>query len=138
MNEGTFDAGTTAHKPPRCLVSGSPFLTAYREKGNSMSFLDLRFAAELLKQGFTREEILGMIAGKPEAADAAPIKKEETPSAVSGGTSAAPAAPASTGPPAAAAPEGSPAASPPEGSPHSRTETKTEKKTFAQLLAENS
>lgn len=123
-----------------------------------MSFIDLRFAADLLRQGFSKEEIMSLISGKPESdagtPAAAPIIKEETPSAVSGDKppeavigdkppaaaqvaySVPAAVPAAAPVPAqAAAPPAPPAADP---AAHARTEAREEKITFEQLLAKSS
>lgn len=116
-----------------------------------MSFIDLRFAADLLRQGFSKDEIMSLISGRPEsdagAPAAAPIKKEETPPAVSGDKppaaapvpdpvpAAAPAAAAAPVQTTPAAPPAEPAADP---AAHARTEAREEKITFEQLLAKSS
>ena len=110
-----------------------------------MSFIDLRFAADLLRQGFSKDEIMSLISGRSESdagtPAATPIIKEETPAPVSGDKPPA-AAPVPDPVPAAAPVPAQPAAppAPPAADPaaHARTEAREEKITFEQLLAKSS
>ena len=97
-----------------------------------MSFVDLRYAADLLRQGFTREDVMDIIRGERTTT-------EETPTEAEGGDP-----PEAKPAPAARNPDPEPESEKPKPEetkkedPHKRTEAKTVSKSFLDLLAENS
>ena len=97
-----------------------------------MSFIDLRYIANLLRQGFTREDVMDIIRGTHDN------NMEETPTDEAGGDPPeAKPAPAARDPDPEPDPE-KPRPEEKKADPHKRTEAKTVSKSFLDLLAENS